>query len=232
MLKQYGCIEETPKKQVIVNHFPSSENKENEDVGKQAIDEDFEISDDIEELPTTGRVMTTEFDNAKGDAFDSDRKVMPKGRNLPKMTKLAKNFSLNTAEECLSMNNPNYKVEVSKQHSEALEIAHEFFEEEIQLIEEVEFPPPQHRDTEVRYESPNESMEAPQQEITPFGNIKKSSAMQPLEHLKEAQEVESESAQETDSDSEPDYSNDDTLERDVEKRKEEDKAPKRSLLLR
>jgi hypothetical protein len=187
---------------------------------RQGIDEDFEISDDIEELPTTGRVMTTEFDNAKGDAFDSDRKIMPNGRNLPKMTKLAKNFSLNNAEDCLRMNNPNYKIDVSKQHSEAIEIAHEFFEEEIQLIEEDEFPPPQHRDTEVRYESPNESMEI-HPEITPFGNIKKSSAMEPLKNLKETQDVKSESqSEETDSDSEPDYLNDDTLERDVEKRNE------------
>jgi len=81
------------------------DNKENRKVSKALSDDDFEISDDIEEIPTSSQVLATEFDNAKGDAFDSDRREIQRGRNLPKITRLVKNLSLANADCFSSISN-------------------------------------------------------------------------------------------------------------------------------
>ena len=99
-----GFTEEKVKKhlrnQAVINSY-QRENKENQ-IDFEPLEEDYEISDDIEEMPSAERVLTREFDNAKGDAFDGDRADVSQDKNFPKITKQVKNLSTSNTNHFLA----------------------------------------------------------------------------------------------------------------------------------
>lgn len=55
-------------------------------------EEEYEVPDDTEEMPSTCSIPRTNFDNTKSDAFGASRRATAKDRNCPKVSRQIKNF--------------------------------------------------------------------------------------------------------------------------------------------